>query len=127
MKKLFPSILDMYTYFKCYGLFNIFIYLLCSSVLIFILYKIYLYSYKFILKFIGNKNYNSSKKNSSELSSFESRTSDFNLNKNNTCSISKKKNNKSISKKNNSDNKFKNKIKIKNLLKNEILLSSILS
>lgn len=116
MKKFFPSILDIYTYFKCYGLFNIFIYLLCSCVLVFILYKLYLYFYTFILKFFRHKKYNliSNKNTTDEISSFDSRSSDFNLNKNRTNSISKKKN----------KNNYKFKNKIKNLLKNEVLLST---
>ena len=124
MNNLLPSLLKLFTYLNYFGLVKILTYLLCICVLLYIIYKLF----KLLKKIISGSSskYNKSStllfnknKKSDEISSFESKSSDFNL------EIKKKNIHKSTSSTSTSNlkKKFKNK-KIKKLIKSEILLSS---
>lgn len=123
MNKFLPSIVNLFKYLNYIGLVKIFVYFLCISVLLFIVYKLY----KLIMKAFDNsskcdksskilfdKKIKNDKDDDNCISSFESRSSDFNLEP-------KKK---IIHVKSSSSSKDNKKNKIKNLIKSEILLSS---
>lgn len=129
MNNFLPNLSKLFKYINCLGLIKILIYLLCTCVLFYIIYKLFKLLKNFIsgssLKsdkssksykssnLIFNKNINNI--NSDCISSFESKSSDFDLEQ-------KKK----IIHKSSSSSKIKNhlKKKIKNLINSEILLSS---
>lgn len=127
--KFMPNITKLFKYLNCFGLMKILTYLLCVSVLLYIAYKLYVVIKKLMcsrgksLKNLLNKkskniikNNSKSKTNkSTELSSFESRSSDFDL---------EPKKNRLLVQKSSSIEKKNNKFLIKNLIKSESLLSS---
>jgi hypothetical protein len=120
MNNLIPSLIRLFKYLNCFGLVKIFIYLLCTSVLLYIVFKLF----KFLKKIISGSSSKSNKsstllfkknKDSNEISSFESKSDDFNLEP------------KKIIHKSSSSSKIKNNFKdkkIKNLINCEPLLSS---
>lgn len=117
MKNFLPSLSNLFRYINCLGLINILIYFLIITVLLYILYKLF----KFIKKIFYRKSKHCKSKSnllnkniSREISSFESRSSDFQLEpKKKIIHVTK------------SSSSKKNKLsKIKNLIKSESLLSS---
>lgn len=116
MNKFLPSIAHLFKYLNYIGLVKIFVYFLCVSVLLFIVYKLF----KLIMgafdkssTILLDKKIICNKENEC-LSSFESKSTDFDLEP-------KKK---IIHIKSSSYNKKDKKNKIKNLIKSELLLSS---
>ena len=128
MNKFLPSIAKLFKYLNYLGFVKILVYFLCVVVLLFVIYKLY----KSLIKVISSssKSYESSKsrefskkifdKNySNSISSFESKSSDFNLEP-------KKKIIHKISSSFNKNIKSNKSKKNNNLIKSELLLTSSL-